>query len=81
MEKKPHSFPRDQPFIKRAELLWASRSGESVREVQESRYAQTFYMRDGICVSLNLEVGSLGGVPVYCFNEAGKAIYVYDTVE
>ena len=82
LELKPASFKSDEPYIQKAEIYWAQKDGTTVIKAMDCRYGKVIYFAEWICVSLEIEAGGVGGVPVYCFDErSGQLKNRYDDVE
>ena len=74
LERQPHSYYGDRPYIDNAIGLWSRFTSEPRSKAMESRYAQVIAIGKEVCVSLSLDRGSVGGVPVYCFDEATRQV-------
>lgn len=82
LELRPASVESDVPYIRRAATYWAQKNGITSDRAMIDRYGKAIYFSGQACVSLELEAGGVGGVPVYCFDEQnGKLISRYDEVE
>jgi hypothetical protein len=72
----------DRPFIERAAAYWGNKNGSSPKQAMRERYARVIYMGKETCVSLQIEIGGVGGVPVYCFDTETKQLTrKFDDVE
>jgi|GEM_PF-6997586 len=79
---RPASVPSDQPYIKKAASYWGQKNGTTTSKAMAERYGKVIFFGGQVCVSLDLDAGGVGGVPVYCFDEhTGQLKHRYDEVE
>lgn len=71
---RPPSSPLDAPFVNRAFVKWAAKNGVSPARAMNGRYARVVRLEREVCVSLNMELGGVGGIPVYCFDVNTRAL-------
>ena len=82
LERQPHFYGGDRPFIDQAVAMWSKFTGEPITQAMKSRYPQVIALGPEVCVSLSLERGSLGGIPAYCFDEtSGHVTRKFENVE
>ena len=70
---RPPASPLDTPFVNRAFARWAIKNGVSPSRAMNGRYARVIRFEREVCVSLNMELGGVGGIPVYCFDAVTRA--------
>jgi hypothetical protein len=82
-EKRKYTYVwRDVPFIRKAGELWSDKSHEPLAMVMRGRFPLVLHLGEETCVELRLSAGSLGGNPVYCFNQhSGHLTRRFDMVE
>lgn len=79
---RPASVPSDEPYIQKAATLWGQKNGTTASKAMTNRYGKVIFFSRQACVSLELEAGGVGGVPVYCFDErSGRLKERHDKVE
>nr|PZN74764.1 MAG: hypothetical protein DIU57_18905 [Pseudomonadota bacterium] len=79
---KPVSVQSDEPYIQKAATYWGRKTGTTTSRAMNDRYGKVIFFAGQACVSLELEAGGVGGVPVYCFDErSGQLTGRYDNVE
>lgn len=82
LEARPASGILDSAFVTKASSIWAKKNGTTISQAMEGRYAKTMHLEREVCVSLNMEIGGVGGAPVYCFDSrTGVLTRAYDDVE
>lgn len=82
LRSRPPSSSIDGKFIEAAAKLWAVKTHTPPEQALKDRYARVMRIGDAVCVSIEVETGGVGGVPVYCFDEASTKIKLkYDDVE
>lgn len=82
LKLQPASVASDQPYIKKAAAYWGQKSGSTADKAMIDRYGKVIFLAGKVCVSLEIESGGVGGVPVYCFDErSGQLKDRYDDVE
>jgi hypothetical protein len=74
LEKNYTYFKGDQPYIDKAIQLWSERSKESKQIILDTRFPVTMVINRDVCVELRLFMGSIGGNPVYCFDETSRRL-------
>lgn len=79
---RPVSVESDEPYVRRAAIFWGAKNGTTAVNAMNGRYGKVVYFSGQACVSLEVEAGGVGGVPVYCFDEHnGQLTGRYDDVE
>ena len=82
LEKQPSSRKSDARYIERAVDIWASKGNENKKTVMANRYAIVVRFPKEVCVQLRLNVGSVGGSPIYCFEkQSARLLRREDEVE
>lgn len=80
--KMPYYYIQHEKYINAAFIEWANKEKISVQEAKKNRYAKEVIIGDNVCVSLDMILPSVGGVPVYCFDtKTNKISARYDNVE
>src|SRR4051812_37184541 len=64
LQRRPPSTPSDDVYVRRAASLWAPQDRVPLARALDDRYARVIYFADEVCVSLEGELGGVGGVPV-----------------
>jgi len=57
------SYPNVQDAMRR----WAAKDGLPIERAMEARSIEMMHFPDRDCVQFELEPGSVGGVPIYCY--------------
>lgn len=79
---KPASTEYDKPYIDAAAFYWAKKTHDHPNLAMRERYAKVMYIGGDVCVSLEIDLGGVGGVPVYCFDQTSRRLTrKYDDVE
>jgi hypothetical protein len=66
----------DQPLVDRAIHIYAQETRQKPKSVLEHRFPAVVRTRDQTCVNLFLPRGTIGSMPVYCFdNDSGRLTY------
>jgi len=82
LRSMPPSTASDEQYINYAASLWAKKTHVSVVEAMKERYARVIYFQQSVCVSIENDLGGVGGVPVYCFDVHNNSlIRRFDDVE
>jgi hypothetical protein len=78
LRSRPSSSSLDAPFVNAALSEWAKKNRTSAKRAMDGRYARVIRLGKNVCVSLHIETGGVGGVPVYCFDSATHALTLKD---
>jgi hypothetical protein len=82
LKLKPASVKSDEPYIQKAAVFWSQKTGTTPSKAMVDRYGKVIFFAGRVCVSVEVEAGGVGGVPVYCFEErSGRLLARYDDVE
>lgn len=82
LKLRPASVASDEPYIRKAAIYWGQKNATTAIRAMKDRYGKVMFLPGRACVSLELEAGGVGGVPVYCFDErSGRLMNRYDDVE
>lgn len=82
LRTEPPSTASDQRYIDSAIQLWSAHIRRPPEHAVEGRFAKVMYIGEEVCVSLEINVGGVGGTPVYCFRgNDGKLTRRYDKVQ
>jgi hypothetical protein len=72
----------DERYIDRAFEYWSRKTNATIAQVRADRTGKVMYFPTEACVSLELEPGGVGGVPIYCFDlQNDRLTRRYDDVE
>jgi hypothetical protein len=55
------------PHVQDAMQRWAAKLGLSVQRAMEGRSIQMMHFPERDCVQFKIELGAVGGVPIYCY--------------
>jgi hypothetical protein len=58
----------DERYINMALEYWARKTNTTVERAKVGRIGKVIYFPTEACVSLDMEAGGAGGVPIYCFD-------------
>lgn len=70
----------EQPIVKDAIRRWGLKHRETPTRAMENRLVGWMSFPDRDCVSLQLNPGSIGGVPIYCYAD-DKLVFERSDVE
>jgi sensor domain CHASE-containing protein len=73
--------PRDEPYVEEAARFWNIQSKEPAAAIAKDRFPVVIHIANETCVELRLYAGSLGGNPVYCFDQGRRLTRKFDQVE
>lgn len=74
MERQNTYNKVDQPFIDAAKRLWSERTREDMANINRTRFPVVMLIDKEVCVELRLFLGSIGGNPIYCFDESSRRL-------
>lgn len=74
LKRQRSSTAFDQPFVTEAIRLWSEKTHSSPDTAMNERFSKVMYIDREVCVSLEIDLGGVGGVPVYCFDSDNQKL-------
>lgn len=71
------SYPNVQDAMRR----WAAKDGISIDQAMATRSIEMMHFPDRDCVQFQLPIGSVGGVPIYCYRSDTSELISKPTTE